>query len=282
MVDIYDSSFEPFTVLPPENAMALHNSAQFNSVELEFDSVLSENRPVQKTAWPPSLDIITYNLSANYLRATCPDIHLSVENVLAGQNSGGFSSSNDSGVVTSDRSAHLIIPSFIIKAGQKLAVDGILPFTLEKMVQECKEDVKQAIYSVAPVMDCILIRQWVFLYADKDAAQGRVPVGPISIPVIVSKKPGSKMPLVDTMVRRSSRLNPQVKDGFQIVKIKEPTSKRRKTALVIDLDQPPQNAEEAANLIPLDNHHEWGVKCGVPPEELSNDALMQGHTEDQD
>jgi hypothetical protein len=55
-VDIYDSSFEPFTVLPPENGRALHNSAQFNSVQLEFDSDLSEDRPVQKTARPPSLD----------------------------------------------------------------------------------------------------------------------------------------------------------------------------------------------------------------------------------
>lgn len=232
-------------------------------------------------------DTITFNQSgstANYLRATGPDTHLSVEEVLAGiQNSGGSSSSNDSGVVTSDRSAHLIIPSFIVKACQKLAVDGILPFTREKMVREWKEDVKKAIRSVAPVMDCILIRLWVFLFADKDAAQGRVPVGPISIPVIVSKKPGSKTLLVDTMVRRSSRLNPQAKDGFQIVKIKEPASKRRKTAsLVIDLDQPPQNAEEAANPIPLDNLRKWGVKCGVPPEELSEDALMQGCTEDQD
>jgi len=108
-------------------------------------------------------------------------------------------------------------------------------------VQEWKEDVKKAICSVAPVMDCILIRLWVFLFADKDVAQGRVPVRPISIPVIVFKKPGSKTPLVDTMVRRSSRLNPQAKDGFQIVKIKEPASKRRKmAALVIDLDQPPR------------------------------------------
>jgi len=52
-VDIYDSSFEPFTVLPPENGRALHNSAQFNSVQLEF---VSEDRPVQKTARPPPLD----------------------------------------------------------------------------------------------------------------------------------------------------------------------------------------------------------------------------------
>jgi len=51
-VDIYDSSFEPFTVLPPENGRALHNSAQFNSVQLEF---VSEDRPVQKTARPPPL-----------------------------------------------------------------------------------------------------------------------------------------------------------------------------------------------------------------------------------
>jgi hypothetical protein len=38
---------------------------------------------------------------------------------------------------------------------------------------------------------------------------------------------------------------------------------------------------EAANPIPLDNLREWGVKCGVAPEELSEEALMQGHAEDQ-
>ena len=105
---------------------------------------------------------------------------------------------------------------------------------------------------------------------------------PLSIPVTVSKRPGSKTPLVDAMVRRRSRLNPLAKDGYQIVKIREPAPKKRRTAVKIDLDTPPQDVFDAVNPIPLDTLQEWGVNCGVAPEELSEDALMQGRHNDQD
>jgi len=72
-------------------------------------------------------------------------------------------------------------------------------------------------------------------------------------------------------------LNPEAVDGYKVVRIKEPASKRRKK-MVIDLDDPPKDAREAANPIPLDSLPEWGVICG---EELSEDALMQGHGDDQ-
>jgi hypothetical protein len=106
-------------------------------------------------------------------------------------------------------------------------------------------------------MGCILIRLWVSLFGEVASAQVQVAVGPISIPTVVSRRLGSKTPLVDTMVRRSSHLNPEAVDGYKVVRIKDPVSKRRKKT-VIDLDDPPKDASEAANPIPLDNLQEWG------------------------
>jgi hypothetical protein len=94
-------------------------------------------------------DSITFNQSGsmtNYLRATGPNIHLTVEDILAGiQRSGSSSSSSDSGVVTSDRNAYLIIPMFIMEVYQKLPNEGFLPFADVGRVQEWKEDVQKAI-----------------------------------------------------------------------------------------------------------------------------------------
>jgi hypothetical protein len=68
-------------------------------------------------------DTITFNQSGsmtNYLRATSPDIHLSVEEVLASihdeQINSESASSDDSSVVTSVRSASVIVPDFVLKA----------------------------------------------------------------------------------------------------------------------------------------------------------------------
>jgi hypothetical protein len=151
----------------------------------------------------------------NYLRATGPNIHLTVEDILARiQRSGSSSSSSDSGVVTSDRNAYLIIPTFIMEVYQKLPNEGFLPFADVGRVQEWKEDVQKAIVPIVLVMDSVLIRLWVFLFGDRVVGQLHPPLGPISIPVQISKKLGSKTPLVDTMVHRSPCLNPQASKGF--------------------------------------------------------------------
>jgi hypothetical protein len=129
-------------------------------------------------------------------------------------------------------------------------------------------------------MDCILLRLWVFLFGE--SAHARILGGPISIPTVVSRRQSSKTPLVDTMVRRSPRINPNTVDGYQMVKIREPASKhRKKVALQIDLVNPPTDASEMVNPIPLETIREWGVAYGVSLEELSDDALMQGHDDDQ-
>lgn len=49
-----------------------------------------------------------------------------------------------------------------------------------------------------------------------------------------------------------------------------------------NLDNLPKTTEEAADPVPLDVIQEWATKCGVAPSELSEDALMQGHEENQE
>ena len=131
-------------------------------------------------------DSISFDQSANYLRATGPDIHLTVEEILAGiQDSGGSVSSDDLGVVLSDRAKQLTIPSFVLMACQKIPVDSVLPLT---KVKEWKEDIQKAIFPVQPVMGCILIRLWVSLFGEVASAHVQAAVGPISIPTVVSRR----------------------------------------------------------------------------------------------
>jgi hypothetical protein len=74
-----------------------------------------------------------------------------------------------------------------------------------------------------------------------------------------------------------------VVDGAQVVKIREPASKRRKRGMsAFNLDNLPKTAEEATDPVPLDVIQEWATKCGVAPSELSEDDLMQGHKENQE
>lgn len=117
-------------------------------------------------------DTITFNQSgstANYLRATGPDIHLTVEEILAGiQNGDGSDGSDDSGAVSSARSANVIVPSFILRAYQKLPASSLPLVTLKSPVAEWKEDIQRAILPVQPVMGSILIKLWAFLFGDKN------------------------------------------------------------------------------------------------------------------
>lgn len=202
-----------------------------------------------------------------------------MEEVLAGiQNSQNSSvSSDDSEVVSSERMANVIVPDFIIRACQMLPVDSVLPLMngLPNLrVADWKEDIQKAIVPVQPVMGCILLK---LLAAHVEKPMVREL---ISIPTVVTKRPGAKTPLLDTWVRRSTRLNPEAVEGYKVVKAKEPVSKRRKRAVQkLDLGQPPMNAADAANPIPLDSIQEWALACGVSPMELSEDALLQGHDE---
>lgn len=161
------------------------------------------------------------------------------------------------------------------------------------MVEEWKEDIQKALVPVQLVMDCILLRLWASVFGNHTqysppdgpgSPSGPVVAGgPVLIPRMVSKKLGSKTPLIDTMVRRSPRINPATVDGYQMVKIKELAHKRRKKiGLQIDLDNPPSDASELINPIPMEVIMDWGVSCGVAPEELTEDVLMQGHGHNQE
>jgi hypothetical protein len=116
-------------------------------------------------------DTITFNQSgstSNYLKANGPDIHLSVEEVLATiqknqneQNNANSFSSEDSEGVTSERMTNVVVPAFILKACQKLPVDCVMPVS---QVVEWKEDIQKMMVPAQPVMDYILLRLWVFLF----------------------------------------------------------------------------------------------------------------------
>lgn len=168
------------------------------------------------------------------------------------------------------------MPDLILKAFKKVpGIDG-LPMAQEKQItKEWKEDLSKAIVPLQPVLGCLLFKAWA-TQMEKFAAR------PIQIPTIVSQRPGAKTPLVDTLVRRSTRLNPDAVGGVKVVQIKEPASKRRKkVGQLVDLNQPPTTASEAANPIPLGVIQEWGRSCGVSPMELSEDALMTGQDDEE-
>lgn len=76
-------------------------------------------------------------------------------------------------------------------------------------------------------------------------------------------------PLVDSTVRRSIRRS-NITGGFKEVRPdKEPSKKRKGNIIQID-----GNTGSSAP-IPVDILQGWGIDCGVPPAELSLEALMQ-------
>jgi hypothetical protein len=82
----------------------------------------------------------------------------------------------------------------------------------------------------------------------------------------------SSTPLVESSVRRSTRLN-SVKEGFHFRTVRldgEPSKKRKKPAVVL-IDE----ATGQAGPIPLEILQSWGIDCGIAPAELSEDALLQ-------
>jgi hypothetical protein len=76
------------------------------------------------------------------------------------------------------------------------------------------------------------------------------------------------IPLVQSSVRRSARNNKA--DGFCAVMLdKEPSKKRKISVITID------DLTGEAGPVPISLLQSWGIDCGVAPEELSNEALMQ-------
>jgi hypothetical protein len=101
-------------------------------------------------------------------------------------------------------------------------------------------------------------------YKRRQTAKGKT----LSLPPVISNS-SSSTPLAEGSVRRCSRLSAN-KAGFREVKIdKEPSKKRKTIPIMINKDT------GKAGPVPLFMLQEWGVKCGVAPGELIEDALLQ-------
>jgi hypothetical protein len=82
----------------------------------------------------------------------------------------------------------------------------------------------------------------------------------------------SSSPLVESSVRRSVK-NRKGKKGFHTPTVRlaeEPSKKRNKIGAVLIDD-----ATGLPGLIPVEFLQDWGIKCGIAPAELSQEALMQ-------
>lgn len=114
-----------------------NNIADMQALEENVQMEVMENWVPRHLEQPQ--DTITFNQlgsTANYLRATGPDIHLSAEEVLASicdeQINSESASSDDSGVVTSVHSASVTVPDFVLKACQKLPIGHTISFSVVK------------------------------------------------------------------------------------------------------------------------------------------------------
>jgi hypothetical protein len=77
---------------------------------------------------------------------------------------------------------------------------------------------------------------------------------------------------VESSVRRSSRVN-KANGGFHTPTVRldeEPSKKRNKIGAVLN-----DEATGMAGPIPIDILQSWGIECGIAPEELSQEVLMQ-------
>jgi hypothetical protein len=89
---------------------------------------------------------------------------------------------------------------------------------------------------------------------------------------------GSTTPVVATSVRRSSRVN-KGKDGYHTPTVRleeEPSKKRNKIGAVLINDD-----TGTIGPLPIEILQDWGIKCGIAPEKLSQEALMQEPNSDQ-
>jgi hypothetical protein len=90
----------------------------------------------------------------------------------------------------------------------------------------------------------------------------------LALPSTVSSENPST-PLVQDNVRRSTRLSAS-RGGFREVRVDKEPSKKRKTVPILI-----EEATGQAKPIPLFMLQDWGIKCGVAPGELTEDALLK-------
>ena len=129
----------------------------------------------------------------------------------------------------------------------------------------------------------------VFLYsADvqpmETLSQTLVLIRTLGLPSLISKtKP--RTPIVNSSLRRSARLNRAPAD-VQHIRLPYAPKKHRQPVEpeVVDgqvkrklsLNDPPNPAEEVPDPILIQVMRKWGSDCSVPPEELTDTALLTG------
>ncbi|CAN6328775.1 unnamed protein product [Urochloa humidicola] len=115
----------------------------------------------------------------------------------------------------------------------------------------------------------------------------RPPKSVISLPSIVSQN-SEAVPLVSSTVRRSPRLNKSA-DGYKHCQLVNTPRKKRKNIRGKDvassgqteaekvqvLDTLPVTQAEVDGPIPMEVLQDWGIHCGVPPSEVTENLLLQ-------
>jgi hypothetical protein len=90
----------------------------------------------------------------------------------------------------------------------------------------------------------------------------------MTLPLLISVN-DPRIPLSQSSVRRSTRLS-SGKEGFCSVRLdKEPSKRTRNWAVEID------DVTGEIRPLSLTTLQNWGIKCGVDPEDLTDDALLQ-------
>ncbi|CAN6300043.1 unnamed protein product [Urochloa humidicola] len=132
--------------------------------------------------------------------------------------------------------------------------------------------------------------------ADSTHAFGLPPRPPkkvTSLPTEISDD-NRNTPLVDDKLRRSPRLNKDL-DGYQHCQLVDAPRKKRRgpvnktstklnqtqnsaNSLPVPLEIPAVKQNEVQSPIPIDVLKGWGVECGVPPSEITDDLLLQKHS----
>jgi hypothetical protein len=93
----------------------------------------------------------------------------------------------------------------------------------------------------------------------------------MSLPTLVSSDPN--VPLSQSTVRRGARrsnIRRSNKEGYCTFRLVNTPSKNRKAEILM-IDE----ATGQTDPVPVSVLQEWGIKCGVAPGELTEDALMQ-------
>ncbi|CAL5065434.1 unnamed protein product [Urochloa decumbens] len=115
----------------------------------------------------------------------------------------------------------------------------------------------------------------------KSCLPPRPPRSVVSLPTNVAEG-GNIVPLTNEGMRRSPRLN--TTDGYKHCQLEDMPRKRRRGAANKGVSgtvqqkpiELPVKHDKAKSPIPLDVLKGWGVDCGVPPSEVTDDLLLQG------